>query len=326
MTRDSELPAFARPSVDALKAWETWGYGMFIHFGMSTFIAEEHPSGDYPSSVYAPSALDVDGWIRVAKDAGMSYAVLTTKHASGHCLWASQQTDYHVGTSSNPTDVVAQFVATCARHGIRPGLYYCSMDNHHKFGSKTPRDVGWDGAYFTTRAYQDFQTRQLEELLTGYGQVAEIWIDIPQALPRDYRQELYRQLKSWQPDSIVILNQGLGADPSQCNRDAFPTDAMTIERNLPLGKHDPWFELEGERHYVPAEVCQTLGQEWFWVEGDAPRSDAELLGMYLVTRSRGANLLLDVAPDRRGVIPEESVAALMRLRNNLERFGGLEPL
>ena len=62
-------------------------------------------------------------------------------------------------------------MAACAKYDIRPGLYYCSMDNHHKFGSKTPTDLGWDGAYFTTREYQEFQTAQLEELLTGYGRI-----------------------------------------------------------------------------------------------------------------------------------------------------------
>ena len=162
------------PHLEQLKAWQSWGYGMFISFGLSTFLAEEHPSGEHPSSVYAPDQLDVDQWIQVARGAGMKYAVLVTKHASGHCLWPSKQTDYHVGSSGNQTDVVAAFVRACAKYDIRPGLYYCSMDNYHTFGSLTPTDLGWDGAYFTTREYQEFQTAQLEELLTGYGRIAEV--------------------------------------------------------------------------------------------------------------------------------------------------------
>ena len=303
-----------------LQAWQTWGYGMFIHFGMSTFIAEEHPSGDHASSLYAPDRLDVDQWVRVAKEAGMTYAVLCTKHAAGHCLWPSKHTDYHVGSSSNPTDVVAAFVAACAKYEILPGLYYCSMDNHHTFGSLTPTDLGWDGAYFTTRAYQDFQTAQLEELLTEYGRIAEVWIDIPQALPRAYRHDLYRQIRIWQPEAVILMNQGLGANGSSCDLAAWPTDALTIERSLPAKRFEPWFELEGQRHYIPAEVCDTIGQEWFWVEGDMPRSDEELLGMYLLTRSRGCNLLLDVPPDRHGLIPQASIDALMRLRNNTDQI------
>jgi alpha-L-fucosidase len=177
-----------RISLEQLEAWQALGYGVFISFGMSTFVAEEHLSGNYPSSTYAPAQLDVDQWLRVARDVGMKYAVPTTKHVAGHCLWHSKQTDYHVGTNANPTDVIAEFVKACAKYGILPGLYYCPVDNHHTFGSKTPTDLGWDGAYFTTRAYQDFQTAQLEELLTEYGKIAEVWIDIPQALPRDYRE------------------------------------------------------------------------------------------------------------------------------------------
>jgi alpha-L-fucosidase len=320
MTDSAQEFTSLRPTLEQLQVWQSWGYGMFIHFGLSTFLAEEHPSGDHPSSVYAPDQLDVDQWVRVAKDAGMTYAVLTTKHAAGHCLWPSKHTDYHVGSSGNPTDVVAEFVRACAKYDILPGLYYCSMDNHHKFGSKTPTDLGWDGAYFTTREYQDFQTAQLEELLTGYRRIAEVWIDIPQALPRGYRQELYTKIRGWQPEAIILMNQGLGHNGTQCDLAAWPTDALTIERNLPPKTHQPWFDLEGERIFVPAEVCDTIGQEWFWVEGDAPRSDEELLGMYLVSRSRGANLLLDVPPDRHGLIPSETVAALMRLRANIDRF------
>src|SRR6266508_5068742 len=95
---------------DVLGKWESLGYGMFIHFGMSTFVGKELPSGKEPSTAYAPTKLDVDQWIQVARDAGMKYAVLTTKHVAGHCLWPSKPTAYHVATSSNKTDVVSKFV------------------------------------------------------------------------------------------------------------------------------------------------------------------------------------------------------------------------
>lgn len=228
-----------RLSLKQLRAWEARGYGMFIHFGMSTFDGQELSRGDKPSTAYRPDRLDVDQWLSVARDAGMKYAVLTTKHVAGHCLWPTKLTDYHVGTSGNKTDVVAAFVNACRQRGILPGFYYCSWDNHHRFGSLTPSFTKWGEAY-TTAAYREFQWRQLEELLTQYGEVGE--------------------------------------------------------------------------------VCDPIGKEWFHVAGDQPRSDAELLGMYLVTRSRGANLLLDVGPDQHGLIPKRYVTALMRLRRNIDRF------
>lgn len=319
---DTMLEGAQRLPLDRLHAWESLGYGMFIHFGMSTFDGRELSLGDRPSTLYAPDCLDVEQWISVARDAGMRYAVLTTKHVSGHCLWPSKHTDYHVGTSGNPTDVVAAFVTACERRGVIPGFYYCSWDNHHLFGSVTPSHTRSEYA-FTTAAYRDFQTAQLEELLTQYGPVGEVWIDIPRVLPRDYRHTLYNCVAAWQPSAVIMMNHGIG-DGTQFNvAAAWPTDLIAIERFLPDARngYEPWRDIEGKRYYLPGEVCDPIGREWFYADDDRLRSDAELLGMYLVTRSRGANLLLDVGPDRRGLIPEHDIAALGRLRRNLDRLG-----
>lgn len=304
-----------------LRAWESLHYGMFIHFGMSTYDGEELSRGDKPSDFYAPDKLDVDQWISIARDAGMTYAVLTAKHVSGHCLWLSKHTDYHVGTSGNTTDVVEAFVTACDKHGIMPGLYYCSWDNHHTLGSITPSMTTWEEA-FTSRAYQDFQSAQIEELLTQYGPIGEVWIDIPRLLPRGHRHDLYEQIASHQPDAVIMMNNGVGDGSKLAVDRAWPTDLVTIERFLPNseGGHVKWRQIEGKDYYLPAEVCDPIGKEWFYKEGDQPRSDAELLGMYLVSVSRGANLLLDVGPDKHGLISPDYAAALMRLQKNIEQF------
>ena len=167
-----------RLSLAKLRAWEALEYGMFLHFGLSTFDEDELSRGDKPSTLYAPDQLDVDQWVQVARDAGMRYAVLTAKHVSGHCLWPSRHTNYHVGTSGNTTDVVEAFVTACQKHGILPGLYYCSWDNHHLFGSVTPSMTSFELG-FTTAEYRAFQLAQIEELLAQYGPIAEVWVDIP---------------------------------------------------------------------------------------------------------------------------------------------------
>src|SRR3982750_4752720 len=105
----------------ALREGGARGYGMFIHFGMSTYDGDEISEGDKPSSLYVPDKLDVDQWVSVARDAGMNYAVLTAKHVAGHCLWPSALTDYCVSTSSNKTDVVQAFVLACHKYNILPG-------------------------------------------------------------------------------------------------------------------------------------------------------------------------------------------------------------
>jgi alpha-L-fucosidase len=310
-----------RLSLKQLKSWEALGYGMFIHFGMSTFDGDELSKGDNPSTIYRPDKLDVDQWIGIARDAGMKYAVLTTKHVAGHCLWPTTLNNYHVGTSGNKTDVVAAFVRACEKRGVMPGFYYCSWDNHNRFGSLTPTYTKW-GEGYTTEQYREFQWRQLEELLTQYGPIGEVWIDIPNLLPRDYRNKLYAQIARWQPGTVIMMNHGV-SDGSVFNvPSAWPTDLIAIERFLPNShtKHQPWREIEGKKYYLAGEVCDPIGKEWFYVEKDQPRSDAELLGMYLVSRSRGANFLLDVGPDKHGLIPRRYRDALMRLRKHLDKL------
>ena len=321
-----------RLSLEQLQKWEALKYGMFIHYGMSTFDGDELSKGDLPSTAYAPDKLDVDQWVCVARDAGMKYAVLTTKHVAGHCLWPTKHNDYHVGTSGNKTDVVEAFVNACEKRGVLPGFYYCSWDNHNKFGSRTFSDTADDERAlfpervqlaFTTREYQDFQTAQIEELLTGYGKVGEVWIDIPTVLPRFYRQELYNQISSLQPEAVVMMNNGISDGSNYPIDKAWPADIIAIERFLPNSHtgHVKWRTIEGKKYYMPGEVCDPIGREWFFTEEDQPRSDEELLGMYLVSISRGTNLLLDVGPDKHGLIPQKYVGALQRLRANLDRLG-----
>ena len=183
--------------------------------------------------------------------------------------------------------------------------------------------------------------RQVEELLTHYGRIAEVWIDIPGVLGHEGRLRQYEQIARLQPDAVVMMNHGYG-DGTKLNYNyAWPTDLMAIERWLPSSAtgYNPWHMIdssrivstgtasqwkwepgESARYYIPGEVCDTVGRDWFYRDGDSLRSDAELLGMRLICRERRANLLLDVPPDRHGVIPAEIIAALMRLSKNVERF------
>lgn len=325
-------PGAQRLSLAQLKAWEQLRFGMFLHFGMSTFTGSELPSGDEPSTLYNPTSLDVDQWICIARDTGMKYAVLTTKHVAGHCLWPTRHTNHHVGTSGNKTDVVAAFLAACERRGVKPCLYYCSWDNHNRFGSLSPsiaplpncgvQPLHRSSAYLT-QAYLDFQWAQITELMDTYGPVFKWWIDVPMLLPRDYRNRLYAHITTRQPEALVMFNHGIGDGSEFAPDRAWPTDLIPIERFLPNSAtgHKPWRQIDGADYYLPGEVCDPIGGDWFYTEHDQPRSDAELLGMYLTSTSRGANLLLDVGPDRRGLIPDRYRTALARLRRNLDLLG-----
>ena len=268
-------------AIEKLKEWEKLRFGMFIHFGMSTFDGDDLSKGDKPSEVYAPDKLDVEQWILLAKEARMKYAVLTAKHVSGHCLWPTAYNDYHVGSSGNTVDVVGEFVKYCRIHGIVPGLYYCSWDNHSRFGSLTPTDLG-PGKGFTTQEYRDFQLNQLRELLTSYGAIGEIWIDIPFVLPRDFRHRQYSEIAKLQPDAVIVANNCLEGGYSVKVDKTWPTDVLTLERILPESSEvkERIYEIEGKKYYIPAEVCDTVGKAWFWDEGDKPKSDGAVRDVF----------------------------------------------
>lgn len=310
-----------RLSIEKLQAWEKLAFGMFIHFGMSTYDGVELSKGDFPATAYNPDKLDVGQWISIARDTGMKYAVLTAKHVSGFCLWPTAHTDYHVGNSGNKTDVVEKFVKECEAKGVMPGLYYCSYDARHKWGSKS-LEIPFLNS-FTTERYREFQTAQMDELLTRYGKIGEIWIDIPGVLPRDYRHWATERMGKQQPDAVIMMNGGFGDGSKIDVNYSWPTDIIAIERGLPSSHtaHKPWRNIEGDDYYMPGEANDPIGLEWFHTDADQPRSDLELLGMYLVCRSRNANLLLDVGPDKHGLIPEKFASALKRLRANLDKVG-----
>ena len=307
--------------------WEKWRYGMFISFGMSTFSGVEMDKGQSPSTLYNPTNLDVRQWVKVAKEAGMTYAVLTTKHVAGHCLWDSKYTDYDVATSANKTDVVEQFMKACKAEGIRPGLYYCLIDTHHQGGdvletltepADSPRH--WSKAPVTDE-YFAFAKKQLIELHTRYRGIQEQWIDIPLKVSDAQRQELYDAIKKLSPNCMIIMNQAFSDGTNNAIiRAHWPTDLINGEVTSPPARHQPWRQIEHKQYYLPMEVCDTVGRNWFWQANDAPRPTDELLRIYSQSVGRGTNLLLDVPPDMTGQIPARSVEALMNLKKAIAQL------
>ena len=312
--------------VDSVEKWSELKYGMFIHFGMSTFTGREIDAGDQPSATYTPAALDVDQWIRVAKQAGMKYAVLTSKHVAGHCLWDSKvsfrgkEFDYDVATSGNTTDVIRAFVNACRKQDVAPGLYWCLLDYHNN-------TVAPEAQWFAGKLPDDFfqlAKDQLAELIRNYPEVCCYWLDIPRAASLAQRTALYDWIKRRRPGTIVLFNNGIsnpGSGPfdlAAC-RAAMPTDILNTERNpLKPGQFTPRQRGPVGERTVGYEHCDCLAKNWFWVEGDRPRPIEELYRLYRDTTRAGGNLLLDVAPDRRGVIPDYSVAALMELKQRID--------
>jgi alpha-L-fucosidase len=157
--------------------------------------------------------------------------------------------------------------------------------------------------------------------------VGEVWVDIPGVLGTKGRKQQYEQIAELAPDAVIMLNSGFGNGSKLKYDYAWPSDIMAIERDLPTSArgYQPWFHIDGKDYYLPGEVCDPIGYEWFYVEGDEPRSDAELLGMRLICHARKVNLLLDVPPDKSGQLPRTTVDALMRLAKNVDRLGYFIP-
>ncbi len=333
------LPATQRTEVIA--RWEALRYGMFICYGLGTFVEEQYGETlDAPNSAYNPTDLDVDQWIRVAKDAGMKYAVLVTRHCSGHCLWPSKFTDRTVANSGETSDVVQLYVDACRRHGVAPGLYYMlGWDTYHQ------NRMGYD-------EYEAFLKNQLTELLTNYGPIVELWLDSPKCVGPGGQarlQRIYTHCKKLQPDCLVLLNQGscTGEFPTVANEQwlgwlaygkqfegsvmGWPVDIINSEAAYPTASgHVPWLTVNNKKHYIPMEFCETIlacaGDEalappqgsWFYLEDARIRSAAFLKKQYDTVTGRGANLLLNVPPDKTGRIPENQVELLMQLKKAID--------
>lgn len=299
---------------ELLAEWEELKYGMFIHYGMSTFTGDYRTSKNSASRVYAPSDLDVRQWIRTARRAGMKYAVLTAKHTLGHCLWDSDDydCDYDVAASTDTTDVVAEFMAACRAESIKPGIYYCVLDIHNEGGT----ELKWKAP--VGPEYEALIKRHLTELHTNHPNIFEQWIDIPSKLSVRQRWDIYRLVKKLNPDCLVIMNAGF-RDGTDIPEGAWPTDLTDGERTLPPpAGHNPIKTIDGRQYYIPMEICDTATPNWFWHPTDKARSVRHLSNLYFESLGRGANLLLNVSPDTTGQIPADQVNVLMELKERID--------
>lgn len=174
------------------------GYGMFIHYGMNTFLDKDWSEGVEPASTYHPTQLDCDQWVRIAREAGFRYVVLVTKHHDGFCLWDSKYTDYDVASSPVPTDIIAAVAKACKKYGLQLGLYYSLWDRH---------EPSYKEADFSR--YVDYMAHQLTELMSNYGPICELWFDGGWDKPAQAWDipRLYKLVKKLQPHCAISTNQ-----------------------------------------------------------------------------------------------------------------------
>jgi alpha-L-fucosidase len=302
----------------------------FVHFSMNTFTDREWGFGDEPAELFQPTELETDQWARVAAEVGMEELILTAKHHDGFTLWPSAFSDHSVSDASwrdGGGDVVADFVASARRYGLKVGLYLSPWDRNHP-------DYG-------KHAYIEAYRGQLTELLTGYGAINEIWVDGANGGTGYYggsneerridRRSYYRWpetmalVKSLQPHTLIFSDAGpdirwIGNErgfAGETNWSTIDTDRVVIgEADTDyLNSGDP----EGHQWVVP--LCDTsIRPGWFYHpdQDDQVKAPWELVDLYYRSVGRNCVLLLNVPPDRRGRFHEADVAALREFRRILD--------
>ena len=302
-------------------------YGMFIHFGINTFNNLEWSDGSLPVDSYCPDKIDADSWVKNAKDAGMKYVIIITKHHDGFCLFHTEYTDYGVQSSPNQTDVIMEVSKACKKYGISLGMYYSLWDRHEK-------------CYKNDEAYVDFMCNQLTELLGGkYGDVCELWLDGSwDKKPEQWNvPKLYELVHKLQPDCAFAVNHTIG---SKCRlniikRLYFPDrykQGMPI-RYFPSDFRlcDPWFTKRGadgdpklykydnKTYYLPFEatVCMRTSGHWFWSDKytDAPpRTPEYIVEKYTHMMEQNNLLVINVAPNVHGEQEESDILPLLKAK------------
>ena len=302
--------------------WQKMEYYMFIHFGPNTFTDVEWGDGKENPQVFNPTHLDCRQWAAMAKAAGMKGIIITAKHHDGFCLWPSKYSTHTVRESlwkDGKGDVLKELSDACREYGLKFGVYLSPWDQNHP-------------AYGTPEYNQVF-SNTLDEVLSGYGHVFEQWFDGANGEGPDGKLQVYdwnlfnETVFRHQPHAIIFSDVGpgcrwMGNEAGVAGETNWST--MNIEGFAP-GREAPSTQIlnTGEQDgkaWVPAETDVSIRPGWFYSEktDDEVKSLEKLLDIYYTSVGRNSNLLLNVPPDRRGLVHPNDSAKLMELRRALD--------
>jgi alpha-L-fucosidase len=277
-------------------AWQDLEVGAIIHFGPNTFMDREWGDGTAESSVFNPTQADPGQWIQAAKSAGIKYIVFVAKHHDGFCLWPTAKTQYSIKSSpwkAGQGDLVHDVATAARKYGLKFGVYLSPWDRH-------------EPAYQDGATYDGYYLAQLTELVTGYGELVEFWLDGAGSAGHVYDFDRYvDHLRVYQPNALVFADAALlkYGDIRWVGNE----DGTAPEENWDV------LDLRGYLRYRPAEADTPLRtSHWFWHPNDEKslKSVSELLDTYNRTVGRGAQLMIGLAPDNRGLLPDADVRRL----------------
>ena len=265
----------------------------------------------------------------------MKYAVLTTKHSGGFCLWDSKvswhgkEFAYDVAASGNKMDVVRAFMDACKKYDIAPCLYYCLGDSY-----SNPALVGRNGSSrFKWRAGNlpkdtfKLVKGHLHELAANYPECRYFWLDVPDVASVAQQAAFYDLLRKANPENVVLMNNHSAVGAATGDRQLverrkdtdYPVDVLTSEARLrPKGVVSHVQVWQGKELFMGYEHCDTAGRCWFNTTN--PKSVEELFGLYKLTRQCGGNLNLGIGPGRDGAIAPAFRDLLLQLKERIDSF------
>lgn len=334
MSQENRGAADILPSSSHMQ-WADAEVGALFHFDLINYVPDydfrkwgTHP----PASVFNPSKLNTDQWVLAAKDAGAKYAVLVAKHCTGFSLWPTAAHDYSVKNipwRNGKGDIVADFIASCKKYGLRPGIYasasangYCYVDNP---GLVQP------GSPYTQQQYNEIVVKQLTELWSNYGKLFEIWFDGGVLPVKDGGPDIAPILKQLQPNAVVFQGpsdaknlirwigneEGLAPYPNWSRSDTTTSSAGTLKVDNMSGDPDGRIWCPGEADF-PLRTGWQGG--WFWKADDQQMlSVDQLLSNYNSSVGRNANMLVGIVVDTSGLVPQEDIKILRAFGAELKK-------
>ncbi len=288
--------------------WQDLEIGVIFHFGTNTFLDREWGDGTAEPSVFNPKEVDAEQWISAVKAGGAKYVVLVAKHHDGFCLWPSELTNYSVKSSpwrAGKGDLVREVADAARKNGLKFGIYLSPWDRH-------------DPRYNDPAAYDKYYLGQVDELSSHYGDLVEWWMDGARSAGHAYDfDRIVQQLRMWQPDTMVFADVALYKY----------ADLRWVGNEDGHVNYENWNVVDrtGYLRWRPVEADTPLRKlHWFWHPNDEAslKSLAELLDDYDQTVGRGAQMMIGIAPDRNGRVPDADAARLREFGDAIrQRYG-----
>lgn len=319
--------------------WQKRELTAFTHFGMNTFTSDEVGKGEASPSTFNPTNFNADQWVRILKAAGFKMVILTAKHHDGFCLWPSKYTTYSVKYSKwkdGKGDIVKAVSDACHKYGIDFGVYLSPWDRHEKT--------------YGTPEYNTYYLNQLRELLTNYGTISEVWFDGykgPGAKKQVYAwSKFFALIRKLQPNTVIFgqgpdvrwvgTETGYGRETEwsvvpievtsleklENSKSKFPIDEVFVPKDLMgenIGRIDKLKDANVIKWY-PSEADVSIRPGWFYhsKEDSLVKTPKELVDIYFNSVGKNSVLLLNVPPDKEGLINTSDEKNLMGMRKILD--------